>query len=270
MENKNEKNINLTLKMRREKIKIKEFEELLTLFETESEVYILPYALIFDEKTQSTKCYTILLQELTGFIRPITAQVTATKPGYTIAKALREATYGIIDIAEEKYDSRMTVFLTSDEDYNGDPFIVENKVPVVTVELKLASIDQLNKIIAKYIHKLKYKMAREPTMAGGFSTNLVYISESDLFYLARGTTYTTYDEDGEYEFEVSKGMFFEPQIVDLYTPSKSKGEIPISQINNSDSNFPFQSVTFSKISNGFAIEIHEIMISMEGEDAIFT
>lgn len=253
--------------MNRERIDLNDFDEVLSIFGTAAEVYILPYALIFDEQTQTTKCYTILFQELTGFIRPMTTQVSTTNVGYEIARAIREATYGVIDVKCGTYDSCMKVFACVDQDYNGVPFIVEDKIPVVTVELKLQSFSQLNDLIESFIVETKTRMLRDPTMSGGFTSNLVYISESDLFYLARGTTYTVFSDGKQFEFDVSKGMFFEPEIVSLYTPGKD--EIPISALSHTNSNFPFKCITFSKISNGFATEIFDIMTGMDGSDAIF-
>lgn len=253
--------------MNRERIDLNDFDQVLSIYDTASEVYILPYALIFDEQTQTTKCYTILFQELTGFIRPMTTQVSHGNVGYEIARSIREATYGTINVKSGTYNDCMKVFACVDEDYNGVPFLVNDRIPVVTVELKLQSLGQLNDIIASFIAETQTRMRREPTMSGGFTSNLVYISESDLFYLARGTTYTVYSDGNEFEFDVSKGMFFEPEIVSLYTPEKT--DIPITALNQSNSNFPFKCITFSKISNGFATEIFEIMTTMDGSDAIF-
>lgn len=272
--------------MQLEKLKINEFTELLKLLEMSSKLNIIPYTWIIDPKTNESKCYVLMMQEITGFIRPFRSQTNIFQLheresksseesssdhsiGNCIAKTIRDNTFGLINIKEHRFNSTMNVFLYSDIDFEGETMIVKEKIPIVTVRLRIGSIERLNRLIGDYVQKIKTKLTTEPS-SPGLSTNLIYMSSSELYYLSRGTTYSYIcDDDSECEFEVSKGMFFDENIVDLYTPNRAEGEISLSEIPMLNANSPFQSITFSKISLDFGETIFDVMSNEEENLAIF-
>lgn len=255
--------------MHAERIKPAEFTEILKEIEMTSSLHIVPYTWIRDPETDESKCFVLTLQEITEFIRPFRAE---TKPnedvGKCVARTLREHTFGLIDIKEKKFVHRMNVHLYVDEDYEGNPMIASDKIPIVTVNLKLETRQELDELIATYVQRLKNKLLMEPT-SRGLATNLVYMTDSELYYLARGTTYSVIDGEEEYEYPVSKGIFFEKEIVDIYTPNRAAGEVPLTIIPNSDANSPFQSIVFSKISSEFAVTVFDVMSLEDEAVAIF-
>lgn len=256
--------------MQAEKLKITDFTEILNIIDTTSSLYVIPYSWVTDSETGETKCFVFTMQEVTGFIRPFRASSKKDEEvSKTVANALRESTFGLINIKESKRNSVMKVHLYADVDEEGAPTISGEKIPIVTVNLKLRTKEELNHLVESYVSLLKTKILMEPT-SRGLMTNLVYMTNSDLYYLARGTTYTVTDEDEEYEYQVSNGIFFEKDIVDLYTPNRAAGEIPLTILPTPEANSPFQSILFSKISSEFAVMVYDIMsLDVEDDEVIF-
>lgn len=242
--------------MRIERITLSTFTNILSIIDFTPIIDILPFSNTKkSSRSRETTSHIFMTQEITGWIRSISIKPTdELSLGFAISDAISEASLGLITIEEENFESDIAIFVTFDTDSDGNDFIVDRHI-IITVDLHLTYIQQMDNILSKYVRKVSNILQKNKS-ASGLKRNLVYLPINDLYYLVRGTTYTIHNsEDEVFEYPISRGIFFKDNIVSIYTPDKAKNQIPVQNPPSESSNFPFQSIIYSKVNPNFASSI---------------
>lgn len=242
--------------MRIERITLSTFINILPIINFTPIIDILPFSNTKkSSRSRETTCNVFMTQEITGWIRSIS--ITPGEElslGFAISEAISDSTFGLVTIEEKDFETDMAIFVTFDTDDEGNDFIVDRHI-IVTVDLHLPYTKHLDNILNKYVKKIS-NILQKNKAASGVKQNLVYLPINDLYYLVRGTTYTIHNSEDEiFEYPISRGIFFEDSIVSIYTPDKSKNQISIQNPPKETSNFPFQSIIYSKTNPNFSASL---------------
>lgn len=240
---------------------------LISLENVARNVIILPFSLV---QLPNGECKYVILAKhtITDFLTQFGGQMPSdVKLPDFLRDQIFTGTRGLLDIT----DFNWSIFYASTiPGTDGVTYLNNNKPIIALVFLPSDSNDtvqelqSLNNLIVNFINKVKIAMRNDP-FSEDFNENLVYLTETELFYLVRGTEYLVDSDDDTqtFSFSVSDGMLFKKDIITLY--ATKEGDIPIEkmQSGNEQVNHPFVSMIYSKINGYISSNILELFETFE-------
>lgn len=227
-------------------ISYKDLTKHLTTSSFSTQLVIVPYSWV-DLNDGSKQAYTIVLHGINGFIRDFGGTVSKNTAISTfVSSNLESDSLGVIQVFAKEIEENATFFAGIQTNFDGSKSLDPNSYISVFVNLGDSNRKVLNSLIEAFSDKMKSNMRHYPN-ASNYNTNLIYLSQVDLFYICRGTTFCVEDNDGAvYDVDVGDGMFLEDDLLTIYRPKT--GDIPVSRILNGASNAPFSMSRYTDVS----------------------
>lgn len=249
------------------KIDVETLNSLITLENATRNVILLPFCLV-ELPNGDFKYFILAKHTITDYISQFGGTLKAGDnfPEF-LTKNISNNTRNIINIT----DFSSSIFYASLEENSEGAISLSNNKPIISFVFWSSSdqdgihkLSGLNNIIDEYIVNTKKLIKNEP-FSEDFEENLVYLTETELFFLCRNEEYLLENDSGDetFSFQVSDGMLFRKDLIELYSPKD--GDIPIQKFTNSDEiiNHPFASVIFSKISSYIGDSVMNIFDNFE-------
>lgn len=251
-------------------IDIETLQSLISLENVTRNVIVIPFFLV--ELPNGEYNYMVLLKHtITEFLTQFGGVL---QPNESFTEFLtNQILVGTKDLLNISDFSGSIFYVSTIPNVDGVTYLSSDK-PIISLvfypgqnEDGVIELKALNSFIRTFIERVKFQMKKDP-FSDDFKENLVYITETELYFLARGTEYLLDSDDKTktFSFQVSDGMLFKKDIIELYTPKI--GEIPIEKIQNGNLavNHPFVSTMYSKISAYFAKNLMDVF---EAKSCIF-
>lgn len=235
------------------------YKELTTFLNNSSystQLVIVPYSWV-DLGNGKKQCYTIVLHGINGFLRDFGGTVSRKTAIHSyISSSLDNESLGVIQVSADEIAKTASIFVDIQTNYDDSKSLDPRSLITVFVNLGDSNKSVLNSLIEAYANKLKKSIRHYPNKSD-YNTNLVYLSQLDLFYICRGTSYTVEDDKGDfYNIDVGDGMFLDDDIIAIYRPKP--GDIPASRFVSNGANAPFSFARYTDVSTTLAGAINDI------------
>jgi hypothetical protein len=242
-----------------QQINLQELDALINFENVQRNVIVLPFCLVETPK-EGFKYYVLLKHTITNFLTQFGGSLKNREvlTDFLTSRIMKGTRSQLII-----KDFEHSIFYVVTETRNDGNLYINDAYPIISLVYIPSSnpdtmfhLEDLNSIIANYIEDVKFTMRHDPS-SEDFSENLVYVNETELFYLANGENYDIVDDETSetFTFKVSDGMLLAKPIIDLYM--SKEGDIPLQKLQNGNAGFnhPFESVSFSQISDFFSINM---------------